>query len=253
MGEKDEVPYISHDYIPKITCPGCTLCRTYRKGMDTCNNITTEGNQFYVAVATHTNDTSSTLRFKGTNLTITTASPPDHKNITKIIPSRVKNGTDHYMVICTGLCRTIHATLNMESGDADLFGHHDKLPGIENQNCKKEKCTLCKSRRSSTHTDFCQINLAATDEFYDSASTFFLSVHAYSNYTNANLTVKGTNLSDVVLLTTDLPPTTTPPPTTPTPNPTTSVPTSTSTTQSTSSTGSTTSSSCTTSTTPSTG
>jgi len=222
--EEDQFPYIFGSY-----CPGCTgFCKAERYGSDMCESINTDGNEFYVAVATKETHTSASLRVKGINLkNVTTASAPQYKTINKTIESGLKGGSDNYFVICTGKCKTIYVTLSMASGDADLYGHHDRIPEIMNRNCyHRSKCTLCKSRKAGTKIDFCAINEVTGDDNFDTQQKFFLSVHGYKDYTNATLSVKGENIYEVEHIGTLQPSTTTTVPTTTT----TAMPTTTSTT-----------------------
>jgi len=215
FAEEDQVPHIDG-----TNCPSCALCKTRWSRIDTCENITIEEKYFYAAVVSQRNHTGASLRVKGTNLlNVTSASPPNYKNTTQLIPSGVKLSNQKYLVTCNGECQTIYVTLTTDSGDADLFGRHDKLPEIEDQNCANTKCTLCRSRHGKGIAESCTINLVNTDEFYKSQTKFFLTVHAFSDYTNGTLTIKGINLDEVVDLGTDQPPPPTPPPTTPSPNP----------------------------------
>jgi len=206
--EEDKYP----DIVNSWWCPKCTLCHPNRgkpRRMDTCENISTEGNQFNVAV-THQNHTGARLRVKGTNLNVTTFSLPHLKAITHAISSRSQHSIDNYVVICSEQCQRTFVTLTMASedgGDADLCVSNQVTEADSPQQCK-----LCRSKNFG-HDEYCTI----PDDPVE--SKFYVLVHAGKSFTNqANLTITGRNLMHVIHTGTVSPPTTT----TTTPNPVTS-------------------------------
>ena len=123
------------------------------------------------------------------------------------IANQTKWSTDTFLVSCTGKCKSVYVTLDEGSGDADLYAHYNKINATFKGDCPETKCELCR-KRSAEQQENCKINPVGNQ--------FYVSVHAYSSYTNGTLTVKGSNLNQVIKLetfhttTTTATPTTTP-------------------------------------------
>ena len=122
------------------------------------------------------------------------------------IANQTVGNIDVYLVNCTEKCKSVHITLDEERGDADLIVHQNEIRGTPGErSCPI--CNLCESAKAGGE-EYCKIS-SVEDHFY-------VSVKAYSDYNNATLTLRGSNLDQVNLLE---PTTTTSTTTTTTPNP----------------------------------
>merc|ERR1711951_234311 len=91
-----------------------------------------------------------------------------------------------------GQCKTVYVSLDAGSGDADLYAHQNQINETFVGNCPETTCDLCRSRRGPGGKDYCKIN--------SEENQFYLSVHAYSSFTDGILTVRGVNLDQVTFL-----------------------------------------------------
>lgn len=106
----------------------------------------------------------------------------------KTIAAGTKGDQKIFLITCLGHCRDISVSLEVESGDADLYAREDVPPEIDNSNC--DNCPLCKSRQSNRE-DSC------TDISTEEGDSFYLMVTAHKNYRVATIKVSGYNLKSV--------------------------------------------------------
>merc|ERR1719369_1901145 len=108
------------------------------------------------------------------------------------------------MVLCREQCQRTFVSLTIGSGDADLcISNKTTETNSPQTHLNLKECTLCHSRNSGGRKEFCAIPEDPVGQ------KFYVSVHAYTSFTNVNLTITGRNLFHVESLGTVSPPTTT--------------------------------------------
>merc|ERR1719510_275110 len=81
------------------------------------------------------------------------------------VPSANKTDRKLYNVSCHGACHDLMIKLETESGDADLYARENKYPEIEDSDCDRHICTVCRER-SADEIDTCNDITTNSSYFY---------------------------------------------------------------------------------------